>query len=287
MIWLNDLQIRSNNLLNSTLLLPLINLQKLDISENEEIHEIQYLDKLTNLVELNLSQTNLQQKDISSLSQLTNLKKLYLNFNQLSDVSALSALTSMQELNLTYNTLQNLNDIQNMMNLQILVLLGNTGINISILKNFINLTELCLHDLGLKEVDTLQCLYNITNLTLTQNELIEVCALHNMHKLNILDVRFNRIYSFVPILHRIFQYFRVEDQSEQTNEDIIKSKQVHKIYKLNNILYRCGKIKKIDHLIACFKKSVLKQLKQLNLQQNDLQNKTVFLFKSIDVQSFQ
>ncbi|CAL6065170.1 LPXTG_cell wall anchor domain-containing protein [Hexamita inflata] len=287
MIWLNDLEIGSNNLQNSTLLLPLINLQKLDISENDEILEIQSLDKLTNLVELNLSQTNLQQKGISSLSKLVNLKKLHLSFNQLSDVSALSALISMQELNLTYNTLQNLNDLQNMTNLQTLVLLGNSGINISKLRNFINLTELCLHDLGLKEVDVLQCLYKIDNLTLTQNELIEVCALRNMHKLIILDVRFNRIQSFIPILHQQFQYLRVDDQSEQTPEEIIKSKKVHEIYTLNNILCRCGKIKKINHLFANFKQLVSKQLKLLNLQQNELLNKTVCLFKSINIQSFQ
>ena len=68
----------------------------LDLSWNEELHDLSALTALTNLQQLDCPRT--QVADLSPLAALTNLQQLDCSSTQIADLSPLAALTSLQQL---------------------------------------------------------------------------------------------------------------------------------------------------------------------------------------------
>ncbi len=90
--------------------------------------DISALSSLTGLQKLYLGSTNV--RDISALSSLTGLQTLYLNFTKVRDISALSSLTGLQKLYLGSTNVRDISALSSLTGLQELYL-SNTKVSAS------------------------------------------------------------------------------------------------------------------------------------------------------------
>ena len=92
-------------------------------SNSDKIKNISALSNLTNLKVLSLKSNEIT--DISALRGLTNLTELYLDSNQINDISALSNLTSLTDLNLSYNQISDISALSGLKNITKLYIYNN------------------------------------------------------------------------------------------------------------------------------------------------------------------
>ena len=81
-------------------------------------------------------------KNIAALRELTNLEELDLYGNQISDITPLSGLTNLEELDLSYNQISDITPLSGLTNLYFLDLYGNTISDISPVSSLPNLANL-------------------------------------------------------------------------------------------------------------------------------------------------
>jgi serine/threonine protein kinase len=143
-------------------------IQTLDLRA-KGIKNISALSNLTNLQTLDLLDNGIS--DISALSKLTNLQGLYLGDNQISDISALSKLTNLQGLYLWDNQISNISALSKLTNLQYLYLNDNQISDISALSNLTNLQTLYLNDNQISDISALSNLTNLQMLWLIHNQI--------------------------------------------------------------------------------------------------------------------
>jgi len=124
-----------------------------------QISDLSPLSALTELRRLFLNGT--QVTDLSSLATLTNLQILYLHRTQVADLSPLAALTNLQVLNLTGTQVADLSPLAALTNLQILNL---TGTQVADLSPLASLTNLQILDLGGTQVADLSPLVGLAKL---------------------------------------------------------------------------------------------------------------------------
>jgi internalin A len=98
---------------------------------------------LTHLKTLQLQ--NNQISDISPLSALSNLQLLYLHVNQISDINPLSTLTNLEKLSLFSNQISDISPLSDLVNLRLLYLIINQISNLYPLVHLPNLKELTLN----------------------------------------------------------------------------------------------------------------------------------------------
>jgi len=83
--------------------------------------------------------SDLEIKDLSPLAGLTNLRQLYLFFNELSDISPLSGLYNLEVLNLEDNLVKDLSPLAGLTSLKLLNLMDNHIEDITPLSGLVNL----------------------------------------------------------------------------------------------------------------------------------------------------
>ena len=105
---------------------------------HNEISDLQPLEKLKNLTRLNLSYNDLEDEDLESLSELTDLNELSLyGLSKLTDVSPLASLTKLTYLHLGYNKkLKNIKPLTELPKLKSLRINKSSISDISYFKNF-------------------------------------------------------------------------------------------------------------------------------------------------------
>ena len=156
----------------------------------------QYSTKLT---ELDLDMPGLTDEDIKPLSQMVNLTKLSIRYDennndndsQFSDLSPLSGLTNLTYLDLTGNQIGDISALSGLTNLTKLDLSGNHIIDVSALSGLTKLTELILSGNQIYDISTLSGLTNLTKLDLSSNHIIDVSALSGLTKLKELRLDMN------------------------------------------------------------------------------------------------
>jgi len=97
-------------------------LESLYLFKNQII-DISTVSNLINIKELDLSSNQISK--IDSLYNLTNLKTLSLGSNQISDISPLYNLINLQSISLSFNQITNIDSLSNLINLRMLYLDGN------------------------------------------------------------------------------------------------------------------------------------------------------------------
>ena len=129
-----------------------------------EIAGIEYrIDKTKTL---DLSNKNLKDTDISSLSELKNLTMLLLDNNQISDISTLTELKNLTDLYLNNNQISDISALTELKNLTKLVLYNNQISDISALAELKNLIELHVRSNQISDISALSELKNLTYLNL-------------------------------------------------------------------------------------------------------------------------
>jgi Leucine-rich repeat (LRR) protein len=130
-----------------------------------------------------------QISDITPLSELTNLRGVWLTGNQISDLNPLSGLTNLQNLELGHNQISDLTPLAGLINLGTtmgdgLDLSNNQITDITPLKNLIVLQFLNLAENQITDVTPLQGLTNLWWLDLQNNQIEDVSPLAWLTKMD-------------------------------------------------------------------------------------------------------
>ena len=166
-----------------------INGQWYDFKNN--VTDISPLANLTKLKYLRLE--NNQVSDISALSNLVNLNELYLYRNKVVDITPLTGLINLKNLRLNENQISNVSALSNMTNLNELYLSENRITDITPLSGLINLKELRLHFNQISNISALSNLTNLNNLWLGTNQISDISSLSNLTNLKDLRLDKNQI----------------------------------------------------------------------------------------------
>ncbi|CAL6002789.1 leucine-rich_repeat domain-containing protein [Hexamita inflata] len=212
MINLKFVDLSHNDIENLSVLGTLKYLESLYIGHNKiklyNPDNISSLKNLTDLKCLGLNCNNIQ--DISSLIFLLNLEKIVLSNNQISDISVLKTLISLKEVDLSYNSINNFYYI----------------------KYLINLKKLSLGSCNLIDISFLKTLTNLQDIYMEENMIVNISALKGMN-LNYLNLMENRIRQFTEIEnHNNFELYQLEGQQEATPELLIQSQNLSAIFNM-------------------------------------------------------
>jgi hypothetical protein len=126
--------------------------------------------------------------DISPLAGLTNLRKLYLQNNQIGDISALSGMTSLTDLRLYQNQVVDVSPLAGLANLSILQLHQNQIVDVSPLAGLARLTDLRVWSNQIPDVSPLSQLTNLTQLHMARNPISDISSLGSLVNLTYLSI---------------------------------------------------------------------------------------------------
>ena len=170
------------------------------------------LTNLPNLRELYLARNGIW--DVSSLASLTGLTRLDLSRNEISDITPLAVLTNLTWLDLSRNEL--LSDISPLATLSNLEWLSLRNCNISDISAFHRLTNLAWMDVArnrISDVSPLSALSNLKFVSLKDNNISDIAALARLTNLTWLDVSQNEISDLSPLdkLRSNFEFLGFSD----------------------------------------------------------------------------
>ena len=149
------------------------------------------LDDAGRVVALSLYRGNIS--DVAPISDLTQLKSLYLGDSQIIDVAMLVNLTQLNSLNLRSNQIIDVAPLANLTQLNSLYLGSNQIIDVAPLANLTQLNNLNLGRNQIIDVAPLTKLVQLTTLDLNDNQIIDVVPLTKLTQLKRLDLNGNQI----------------------------------------------------------------------------------------------
>ena len=112
----------------------------MDLEENQ-IRDIRPLTGLKQLEELYLSGNQIKNKGVPLLANLTELRMLSLNANQISNIKPLTSLTKLERLWLEDNKIRDVSPLAGLVNLEVLKLIGNPVKDLSPLVSLTKLSD--------------------------------------------------------------------------------------------------------------------------------------------------
>jgi internalin A len=176
----------------------LTNLEVLYLCHFEvKISNVSFLSELSDMRELYL--TDNEVSDIRPLADLTNLTLLDLSKNQISDISPLARLRKLQGLRLDENQIQNISPLAGLNSLTELFLGRNQISSISGLSGLTNLGWLFLSGNQIEDISPLAGLSNLNTLGLGGNEISDISPLWGLKNLEHLSLRQNQIINIAPL----------------------------------------------------------------------------------------
>ncbi len=167
---------------------PAINLNNKSI---DKIEKIKHIGSLTNIKKLYLNYNLIT--GISGLGKLNELRSLHLQGNMIRKIEGLSDLKNLESLYLNNNEISIIEGINGLTTLKLLMLFDNTISNIQELENLSNLEVLNLRNNQISEIKGLRKLTNLRRLDLSNNQISEIKGLENLKKLEFLDLSHNNI----------------------------------------------------------------------------------------------
>ncbi|ECP7770320.1 LPXTG cell wall anchor domain-containing protein, partial [Listeria monocytogenes] len=200
--------------------------------------------------------------DISALQNLTNLRELYLNEDNISDISPLANLTKMYSLNLGAN--HNLSDLSPLSNMTGLNYLTVTESKVKDVTPIANLTDLYSLSLNYNQIEDISPLASLTSLhyfTAYVNQITDITPVANMTRLNSLKIGNNKITDLSPLAN-LSQLTWLEIGTNQIS-DINAVKDLTKLKMLNVGSNQISDISVLNNL---------SQLNSLFLNNNQLGN---------------
>jgi internalin A len=159
---------------------------ELSVYSYRDISDLSPLSTLTNLNKLWISDNQIS--DLSPLSTLTNLTKLKSGSNQISELSPLSGLTNLTQLGISNNQISDLSPLSTLTNLTELNLYVNQISDLRPLSGLTNLTQLILGHNRISDLSPLSTLTNLTRLCICDNPVTDLSPLSTLINLTSLDI---------------------------------------------------------------------------------------------------
>jgi Leucine-rich repeat (LRR) protein len=248
---------------------PIINLSSNNI---EKISEIKGLDNLSNLNKLYLDFNRIN--EIEGLNNLNNLKSLHFQWNKIGKIEGLNNLTKLEYLYLNNNEIDKIQGIQNLQNLKSLMIYDNQITEIENIEHLSNLEILNLRNNGIKEIKGLDYLKNLKRLDLSNNRIKEIKGLDNLVNLEFLDLSYNQISEIKGL-----------DKLKKLKFLDLRNNKIKTIKQLNIL-------KKLQHLYLGFNRISINEdsknrniINDLEIKENSISNSLFDFFYSYKVRS--
>ena len=222
-----------------------------------DINEIEGIKNLTNLKILNLNNNEIS--EIKNLENLTELRILKFNKNKLTEIKGLEILSKLEVLSLHNNNIEEINGLENLINLKELDLSENF---ISEIIGLNSLNKLEVLNLGYNQIDEIKNLeycVNLKELWFEENQISEVKGLDNLTDLISLNIAFNNILESTGLEKLI----KLKILNLESN-NIKKIKGIRNQISLDILNLNGNQIEKIEDL------NELKKLKELYLSENKI-----------------
>ena len=153
------------------------------------VSNLQALSELKNLRKLYL--VNSEISDISALAGLTSLEHLVLDYNQISDLSPLEGLTSLYELSLWRNQVSDVSPLAGLTSLHYLHLSENQISDISPLARLTSLRTISMSDNAIRDISPLAGFKELDRLIMDNNQITSVAPLKDLKNLTYVDASGN------------------------------------------------------------------------------------------------
>ena len=193
----------NNSIKDLSPLKALSGLVELNLNENKEKLDLSALLGMSSLEYLSICNDRVHPSDISidlsHISKLTSLKKLYLSGHNISDLTPLSAMTSLSHLGLWNNNISDLAPLSPLTSLSELQLGGNNITNLTPLSHLHSLTLLYVGNNNFNNFRPLTTLNKLTILYMRNNnisDLADISAMGSLIELNLWD---NDISDLTPL----------------------------------------------------------------------------------------
>ncbi len=230
---------------------------------------------------INLNNKNIDDiEKIKNLGNLTDLKKIYLNYNKIKSFKGLEKLKELKSLHLQGNMITKIDDLFKLKKLEFLYLNNNEilkikGINalsnlksllifdnqISVIENLENLSNLEVLNLRnnrISEIKGLKSLSNLKRLDLSNNHISEIKGLEKLTKLEFLDLSHNEIENIKGL-----ENLRRLKFLDLRNNKIKNVKGLEKIKKLLHLYIGFNQISNIEDI------DILKHIKVLDIKNTE------------------
>ncbi|MFC1792967.1 leucine-rich repeat domain-containing protein [Planctomycetota bacterium] len=196
-------------------LTPLSDLKHLSSVEidNALVHDISALSKLKNLTNLCLNfSPNLE--DISGVSGLVDLERLWFDVGKIKDISSISNLKQLRELVLGHNRIEDISMLSGLTNIKILNLQDSPiGPYLTALSGISNIEELYLDHCDLKDISALRRLTKLKRLRLEGNQITDISNLAGLTALTHLNLGDNKISDITALSDMTeMQFLTIGDQ---------------------------------------------------------------------------
>jgi hypothetical protein len=162
------------------------------------VKDITGLETLSNLRFLYLDYNDFS--DITPLSELSKLMLLSLEGNAIVDVEPLEHLNGLRRLNLSFNQIQDLTGIAYLQDLEELELPGNPGASFGIITHFRKLLRLDLAENQISDIAFLDGLTELLLLDLGDNDIADISVLEGLTNLSYLYLDNNSIANILPLV---------------------------------------------------------------------------------------
>jgi Leucine-rich repeat (LRR) protein len=147
------------------------NLEKLEVSENFQITNLQPLLHLSRLREISLTDTPITSLDV--LGQMKQLRIIRVTKNPVSDLTPIAGLTGLQELDISNTQVEKLDPIQNLTNLETLKFSGTPVKNLKYLARMIHLKVVEMYNTRVSSLDVLEPMTNLKSLKIFNTKISE------------------------------------------------------------------------------------------------------------------
>ena len=158
------------------------------------------LSPLSNLTELKVVFIHrVRLSDITPLAKLTQLKGLILVQNGIRDITPLAGLVNLDRLTLLENPIADLSPLADLTQLKELQIRAGRVTDITPLANLTNLITLNLHGNRIVDISPLAGLTQLEKLVIDNNQIVDISPLANLTQLKELKIDANKIVDFSPL----------------------------------------------------------------------------------------
>ena len=165
-----------------------------------QITDLTGLEFASNLIGLYVGGNSSSSLDLSPLSNLTELKVLFIRRSRISDMTVLGNLTQLTRLVLVGNGIRDITALAGLVNLDGLALLENPIADLSALANLTQLKELSIRATGrITDITPLANLTNLITLNLHGNQIVDISPLAGLTQLEKLVIDSNQIVDISPL----------------------------------------------------------------------------------------
>ncbi len=172
-------------------------IDKIDISNNAKITNLDGISRLSELRELSFSNTAID--DLLPLRNLTKLNKLDISNTKISDLEPLKYSVTLQELISSQTRLVSVEHLENLESLKYLDISSNSISSIEPIKGLENLNYLNASNTLINSLDAVDSLYNLRNLNISNTHVVKLDPLTELKKLEKLDVEGSQVRSIDPL----------------------------------------------------------------------------------------